>query len=150
MGFNIFETILLPGQSNRQKQEEIMWHGDPNFSVVLIVAIVFSSLIAIPILIGSLIYRNSQKRREAELIRLAIEKGQPVPVFPEKASKYGTLKVALVWLAAGIGWIFMIIVGELLDWIGVSIGIVPIFIGIALLIGWTVEKNANGNGQTAA
>jgi len=133
-----------------QKQEEIMWHGDPNFSVVLIVAIVFSSLIAIPILIGSLIYRNSQKRREAELIRLAIEKGQPVPIFPEKASKYGTLKVALVWLAAGIGWIFMIIVGELLDWIGVSIGIVPIFIGIALLIGWTVEKNANGNGQTAA
>jgi len=127
-----------------------MWHGDPNFSVVLIVAIVFSSLIAIPILIGSLIYRNSQKRREAELIRLAIEKGQPVPIFPEKASKYGTLKVALVWLAAGIGWIFMIIVGELLDWIGVSIGIVPIFIGIALLIGWTVEKNANGNGQTAA
>ena len=40
-----------------------MWHGDPNFSVVMIVAIVFSSLIAIPILIGSLIYRNSQKRQ---------------------------------------------------------------------------------------
>ena len=125
-----------------------MWHGDPNFSVVLIVAIVFSSLIAIPILIGSLIYRNSQKRREAELIRLAIEKGQPVPIFPEKASKYGTLKAALVWLGAGIGWIFMIIVGEMLDWVGASIGIVPIFIGIALLIGWMVEKNANGSGQT--
>lgn len=127
-----------------------MWNGDPNFAVVLIVAIVFSSLIAIPILIGSLIYRNSQKRREAELIRLAIEKGQPVPNFPEKGSKYATLKAALVWLGAGIGWILMIIVGEMLDWVGVSIGIVPIFIGIALLIGWMVEKNANGGEQTAA
>lgn len=127
-----------------------MWHGDPNFSVVLIVAIVFSSLIAIPILIGSLIYRNSQKRREAELIRLAIEKGQPVPVFPEKASQYATLKAALVWLGAGIGWILMIIVGEMLNWVGASIGIVPIFIGIALLIGWMVEKNANGEKRASA
>jgi putative Mn2+ efflux pump MntP len=127
-----------------------MWHGDPNFSVVLIVAIVFSSLIAIPILIGSLIYRNSQKRREAELIRLAIEKGQPVPSFPEKASQYATLKIALVWLGGGIGWIFMIIVGEILDWVGVSIGIVPIFIGVALLIGWMMEKKANGNRQSTA
>jgi hypothetical protein len=144
-----------------------MWHGDPNFSVVLIVAIVFSSLIAIPILIGSLIYRNSQKRREAELIRLAIEKGQPVPSFPEKASQYATLKIALVWLGGkasqyatlkialvwlggGIGWIFMIIVGEILDWVGVSIGIVPIFIGVALLIGWMMEKKANGNRQPTA
>jgi hypothetical protein len=127
-----------------------MWHGDPNFSVVLIVAIVFSSLIAIPILIGSLIYRNSQKRREAELIRLAIEKGQPVPSFPEKTSQYATLKIALVWLGGGIGWIFMIIVGEILDWVGVSIGIVPIFIGVALLIGWMMEKKANGNRQSTA
>lgn len=127
-----------------------MWHGDPNFSVVLIVAIVFSSLIALPILIGSFFYRNSQKRREAELIRLAIEKGQPVPYFPDKASKYGTLKIALVWLGGGIGWIFMIIVGEILDWVGVSIGIVPIFIGVALLIGWLVEKSSNGEGQKGA
>ena len=73
-----------------------------------------------------------------------------MPYFPDKASKYGTLKVALVWLGGGIGWIFMIIVGEILVWVGVSIGIVPIFIGVALLIGWLVEKSSNGEVQNTA
>ena len=81
-----------------------MWHSDPNFNVVLIVGLVFSGMIAIPILIGSLIYRNTQKRREAELIRLAIEKGQPLPEFPaHMVSRYGTLKAGLIWSAVGIG-----------------------------------------------
>lgn len=125
-----------------------MWQADPNFNIVMIVALIFSALVAIPILIGSLIYRNSQKRREAELIRLAIEKGQPVPEFPTvPASRFGTLKAGLVWIAIGIGLIFMVLFEEIFDWTGVAIGFIPFLIGVALVIGWYVEKNNNGGQQ---
>ncbi len=118
-----------------------MWHTDPNFNVVLIVALVFCALIAVPVLVGSLIYRNTQKRREAELIRLAIEKGQPVPNFPAApVSKFGTLKAALVWIAVGIGLILMVIMEDIFGWSGVAIGFIPLLVGLALLIGWNVEK----------
>ena len=119
-----------------------MWQADPNFNVVLIVALVFSALIAIPILIGSLIYRNSQKRREAELIRLAIEKGQPVPQFPPiPVSRFGALKAGLVWMAIGIGLILMVLFEEIFNWVGIGIGFIPLLIGLAFLISWVVEKN---------
>lgn len=124
-----------------------MWQADPNFNVVLIVALVFSALIAVPVMIGSLIYRNTQKRREAELIRLAIEKGQPVPSFPrDSGSKFGTLKAALVWIAVGIGLTIMVLCEEIFGWSGIAIGIVPLLIGVALLIGWNVERNYTAGG----
>ena len=125
-----------------------MWQADPNFNIVLIVALTFSALVAVPILIGSLIYRNSQKRREADLIRLAIEKGQPVPEFPAvPVSRFGTLKAGLVWIAVGIGLILWVLFEEIFDWTGVAIGFIPLFIGIALVIGWVIEKNSNGEQQ---
>jgi len=128
-----------------------MWHSDPNFNVVLIVALVFSAIIAVPILIGSLIYRNSQKRREAELIRLAIEKGQPVPNFPAvPVSKFGTLKAGLVWIAVGIGLILMVLFEEIFNWTGIAIGFIPLLIGFALVIGWAVEKSSSGDQQKTA
>lgn len=127
-----------------------MWQADPNFNVVLIVALVFSALIAVPVLIGSLIYRNTQKRREAELMRLAIEKGQPVPSFPhDSGSRFGTLKAALVWMAVGIGLIVMVLCEEIFGWTGIAIGVVPLLIGLALLIGWNVEKNYPEGGTGA-
>jgi hypothetical protein len=126
----------------------MMWSADPNFNIVLIVALVFSAIVAVPILVGSLIYRNSQKRREAELIRLAIEKGQPVPEFPAASnSRFGALKAGLVWIAVGIGLILMVLFEEIFDGTGIAIGFIPLLVGIALIIGWTVEKNMNGNGQ---
>lgn len=118
-----------------------MWQADPNFNIVLIVALVFCTIVAVPILIGSLIYRNNQKRREAELIRLAIEKGQPVPDFPATpVSKFGTLKAALVWIAVGLGLILMVIMEDIFGWSGVAIGLIPLLIGLALLLGWNIEK----------
>lgn len=118
-----------------------MWHTDPNFNVVLIVMLFFSMIVAIPILIGSLIYRNTQKRREAELIRLAIDKGQPVPNFPAASvTKFGTLKAALVWMAVGIGLILMVVMEDIFGWSGVALGFIPLLIGLALLIGWNIEK----------
>jgi hypothetical protein len=128
-----------------------MWNADPNFNVVLIVALVFSAIIAVPILVGSLIYRNSQKRREAELIRLAIEKGQPVPDFPAAPiSRFGTLKAGLVWIAVGIGLILMVLFEEIFNWTGIAIGFIPLLVGLALIIGWAVEKSSNGEGQKTA
>lgn len=124
-----------------------MWYGDPNFNVVLIVAILTALFLAIPILIGTWIYRNAQKRRESELIRLAIEKGQAPPKFPEPAtSKYSTLRAALVWIGIGLGFMLMAIFGEFFKWSGFSIGFVPLFIGGALLIAWAIErKGAESN-----
>lgn len=118
-----------------------MWQADPNFNIVLIVALTFAFLVAIPIMIGSLIYRNSQKRREAELTRLAIEKGQPLPSFPPPPqSKYATLKHGLVWIAVGVGLIIMVLFEELFSLSGVSVGFIPLLVGIALLISWNLEK----------
>ena len=128
-----------------------MWQADPNFNIVMIVALTFSALVAIPILIGSLIYRNSQKRREAELIRLAIEKGQPVPNFPATpVTRFGALKAGLVWIAVGVGLILMVLFEEIFDWTGIAIGFIPLLIGVALLISWMVEKNFNGDQQKSA
>ncbi len=118
-----------------------MWQTDPNFNIVLLVGLTLAFFIAIPVLIGSWIYRNAQKRREVELIKLAIEKGQPVPDFPATpVSKFGTLKAALVWIAVGMGLILMVIMEDIFGWSGVAIGFVPLLIGLALLIGWNVEK----------
>jgi len=101
-------------------------------------------------MIASLIYRNIQKRRESELIRLAIEKGQQIPIFSDKVAKYGALKVGLIWIAVAIGWMAMIILESNFDWNGVSIGLIPLFIGIALILGWLIEKNSNGEKRTTA
>jgi len=118
-----------------------MWYGDPNFNVVLIVALVTSWFLAIPLLIGLWIYRNAQRRRESELIRFAIEKGQTPPNFPASPiSKFSTLKAALVWIGGAVGWILMAIFGELYERSGFAIGLIPLFIGLALLIGWLIER----------
>jgi|GEM_PF-1171245 len=123
-----------------------MWHSDPNFNIVLIVVVSFAGLIAIPVLIGSLIYRNTQKRREAELIRLAIEKGQPLPEFPaHMVSRFRALKAGLIWIAVGVGLILMVLFEEIFGWSGIAIGLIPLLVGIALLIGWFVEKNSLDN-----
>ncbi len=116
-----------------------MWHGDPNIAVVLIVALIFGTMAAVPVLIGLLIAHNSQKKREAEVMRLAIEKGQPVPSFPVRTTgKYGTLKAALIWIAVGAGIVLMVAVESPDE--GISLGFIPILIGIALLISWFLEK----------
>ena len=125
-----------------------MWHSDPSMNVVLIVTLVFGTMAAVPILIGLLIAHNSQKKREAEIMRLAIEKGQPVPSFPVRVSRYGTLKAALIWIAVGIGIVLMVAMespGE-----GISLGFIPILIGVALLISWFLEKREAEQGKLGA
>jgi hypothetical protein len=122
-----------------------MWHSDPNFNVVLLVAVVLGILAAMPVVIALLIARNAQKRREADLMRLAIEKGQPVPNFPVRLSKYGTLKAALVWAAVGLGIVLVMVIENGGQLEGASLGLIPILVGIALAIAWVLEKKEIGD-----
>jgi hypothetical protein len=117
-----------------------MWQGDPNIAVVMIITVIFCSLAAVPILIGLLIFNNSKKKREAELMKLAIEKGLPIPIFPEKHSLYGTLKAGMIWIAVGIGIILMVAIEGEGHLEGVSFGFLPILIGVALIISWKLES----------
>ncbi len=115
-----------------------MWHTDPSMSAVLIIALIFGTMAAVPVLIGLLIAHNSQKKRETDLIRLAIEKGQPIPIFPVTPHKYGTLKAALIWIAVGVGLVILLAMESPSE--GIALGFIPILIGIALLISWILEK----------
>ena len=125
-----------------------MWHSDPSMTVVFIVALVFGTMAAVPVLIGLLIAHNNQKKREAEIMRLAIEKGQPVPSFPVRVSHYGTLKAALIWIAVGVGIVLMVAIESPDE--GISLGFIPILIGIALLISWFLEKREKNHNQLSA
>jgi hypothetical protein len=117
-----------------------MWHGDPNIGVVMIVIVIFGCLAAVPVLIGVLIFNNTKKKREAELVKLAIEKGMPIPNFPEKHSLYGTLKAGMIWIAVGIGIVLMVLFDGEGHTEGISLGFIPILVGITLCIGWYLES----------
>ncbi len=116
-----------------------MWQGDPNIGVVMIIMVIFCSMAAVPILIGLLIFNNAKKKREAELMKLSVEKGLPIPIFPEKHSIYGTLKAGLIWIAVGIGIILMVAIESEGRMEGVSLGFLPILVGVALIISWKLE-----------
>jgi len=114
--------------------------GDPNFNVVLIVTLVMGIMAAVPVLIAVLIANNVRKRREAEIMRLAIEKGQPVPSFPTSVSRFGTLKAGMIWIAVGLGLVLMIAIESEERMEGISLGFIPILIGVALCLAWVLEK----------
>jgi hypothetical protein len=118
-----------------------MWHSDPNFNVVLIVTLALGFMAGVPIMIAWLIANNAKKKREAELVRLAIEKGQPLPEFPvQKPSRFGALKASFVWIAVGLGFISVTIFDGVPPWENISIGFIPILVGLALMLGWFIEK----------
>jgi hypothetical protein len=142
MGSNIFlkQLVRINGQSKKRKNGGFMWHGDPNIGVVMIITVIFCSLSAVPILVGLLIFNNAKKKREAELMKLSVEKGLPIPIFPERHSLYGTLKAGMIWIAVGIGIILMVIIEGEGRMEGVSFGFLPILIGVALIISWKLES----------
>jgi len=117
-----------------------MFQADPNFNIVLLTTVVVGILGAVPVLIGVLIANNARKRREAEIIKLAIEKGQPLPSFPVSSSRYGTLKAGMIWIAVGLGIVLMVLIESEGRPEGVSLGLIPILVGIALCISWFLER----------
>ena len=127
-----------------------MWSGDPNIAVVMIIMIIFCSLSAVPVLIGLLLFNNARKKREAELIRLAIEKGMPVPDFTVKTPYYSTLKTGMVWIAVGLGLVLMVALENDTGWEGISLGFIPILIGLALCLSWWLESRHASRSQQAS
>ena len=124
-----------------------MWNTIPNMQTVLIVAIVM----AVPVLIVWMIVYAVSKKRESDIIKLAIEKGQPIPELPvSRRSKSRTLKCALIWMAIGIGVILAILIesGGTLE--GAGLGIIPILIGVALWISWIFERRVSPKSDTQA
>jgi len=120
-----------------------MWYAE--FSSMIITAIVFGFFFGVAVLIAN----NAKRKREANLLRLAIEKGQQIPQFEmSKPSKTGTLKAALIFLAVGVGFVFMVILEDFFGFGEISIGLIPLLVGVALLISWSVEKNYQQNGKS--
>ncbi|MEE9554102.1 MAG: DUF6249 domain-containing protein [candidate division Zixibacteria bacterium] len=112
-----------------------MWHD--GFTNWLEMLTVFGFFFGVAVLIAN----NAKKKREAELLRIAIEKGQKIPEFEmPRSSKYGTLKAALIFLAIGIGFLLMVVFEEMLGYGEISLGLIPLFVGIALLASWAIER----------
>jgi len=111
---------------------------------ITIVAIIFTTLSAVGIV---LIFAAIKRRKmEIDAYKAAIEKGLPVPelkIRTSAKSPVSTLKAALVWIAAGIGFSIMMLIDALQDshdFMGVGVGTIPILIGIALVISYFIEK----------
>ncbi|MCP4581369.1 MAG: hypothetical protein GY839_07100 [candidate division Zixibacteria bacterium] len=110
---------------------------------ITIVAIVFTTCAAVAI---ALIFAVLKKRRiEIDAYKAAVEKGLPVPEFKIKTrerSPISTLKAALVWIAVGAGLIIPTFLAafEDGDYGVLAFSTIPIFIGIALVISYVVEK----------
>ena len=111
--------------------------GSEMLTIVFVNAIVFGCVFGI----ASLIAGNSRRKREAEIMKMAIEKGQSIEKFEFSDKKTNTtLKWAMVFLAFGLGTILMVLFEELFNWGGSSIGLLPLLIGVALLISWKMDK----------
>lgn len=103
---------------------------------------------------------NARKKAELrhETIRLALEKGQPLPpellnppVAAEPKSKVSDRKSGLILIAVGVGLyaFFAGIGGDLRVPMGVRwVGLIPGLIGVALLINWYFEKDGPKNGKS--
>ena len=111
---------------------------------ITIVAIIFTTLSAVSIV---LIFTAIKRRKmEIDAYKAAIDKGLPVPEFKIRTAAKAptsTLKAALVWIAAGIGFSIMMLIDALQDshdFMGVGVGSIPILIGIALIISYIIEK----------
>ena len=106
-------------------------------TIIFVNAIVFGCLFGI----ASLIAANSRRKREAEIMKMAIEKGQSIEKFEFSNQKTNsTLKWAMIFLAFGFGIILMVVFDEWFGWSGSSVGLLPLLIGVALLISWKMDK----------
>jgi hypothetical protein len=79
---------------------------------VLIVAIIFGSLAAI--IIAPMYFRSQERQRMQDTLRLAIEKGEPLPTemteaisrnvkLPPPPSPGRDLRTGIIWLGVGVG-----------------------------------------------
>lgn len=86
--------------------------------------------------------RNTESKRKQEIYLKALEMGQPVPeiIFTEELKrKVSRWQTAFVWMGVGVG-VFSAAV--LMEWSAIILfGTVPMFVGLGMLIAYSVEKN---------
>ena len=123
-----------------------------------IVAVVGAFSIPVLIVGLGLYFRHRRQKLLHETIRLMIEKGQPIPpellngpaippemmnnpwnVFPARVRN--DLRRGLIWVGVGLALLLGHVSGPGLG----NVGLIPLFIGLAYLITWAVERKSKGN-----
>ena len=98
-------------------------------------------------LIAGTIEKLQKRRLRHELLRVALEKGQPLPPelldeAPRRRSR-DDRRSGLVSIAVGVG--VYLLFRAIAVWPGLQwIGVVPVLIGVALLLNWAIERREGG------
>jgi hypothetical protein len=94
-------------------------------------------------------YRENKEQRNHETIRQMIEKGMEIPPnisfgdAPETTASPLSRGLKLVGIGLGLGVFFAVMgMGGL-----IGIGAIPLFIGLAYVLIWFLEKNKTGTGK---
>ena len=130
------------------------------FAGMLVGAIAIVTPFAFVIAIMAINHLNARRKAELhhETIRLALEKGQPLPpelldppVAAEPKIKVSDRKSGLILIAVGIGlYFFFLGIAEPMNIpVGVRwVGLIPGLIGVALLINWAFERDGAKNDKS--
>jgi hypothetical protein len=134
--------------------EKSMENMDFNPGMALLIPIlgIIGGLIA-PIMLVPLVvwlvfrYRNQKEQRNHETLRRMIEKGMEIPPnisFGDTRQETGSpLNTGLKYAGLGLGLIVFFLVMDLSNIAGV--GAIPLFIGLAYVLIWHLEKKKTGN-----
>ena len=101
--------------------------------------IFFGALVAIFFVVVSGRVRRS--RMQHETIRMLAEKGLPIPreLFQPPVQR-NDLRKALIWIAVGLGFGALSLVGPAHNQRVWAVGMIPMLIGVAFLIAWKVDS----------
>lgn len=140
-----------PGGQPQQILEQTLGHGfmpdSKGSTLIAIMGIVgvFIAPAVVAIFIVWLVFRHKGKREEMKFgtLKLMVEKGVPIPEhfsFMDPAPAPGaSLRRGLILIALGIGLVvFFLIVNASA---AAGLGAIPLFIGLAYLLIWYLERN---------
>jgi hypothetical protein len=112
----------------------------------MIVLIIFGTIAAV--IIAPMYFRSQERQRMLETVRLAIEKGEPMPdnvteaisrsvKTPLPVSPQRDLRTGIIWLGVGVGLAAMGLALNFEDpeatWPMIGISAFPVFIGLAFI-----------------
>lgn len=103
-----------------------------------IVAIVFGCPVLIVMVI--MIFRHRRRAMVHRTLAAMIEKGVPIPpelLAPEQTRRPSDLRRGIVLVAAGIGFIAMLLLQKESAW---SVGFIPLLIGLGYLLVWKLDQ----------
>jgi purine-cytosine permease-like protein len=136
-----------PGAEISKAIEEAMESGDLAHQALLIPILVIIGTIIFPVLLVPLVvwlvlrHRNQKEQRNHETLRRMIEKGMEIPPnlsFGNVEETVSPLNKGLKYMGLGAGLIVFFLMMEMGGIAGV--GAIPLFIGLAYLLIWHLEK----------